>query len=126
PYLDPILCLGWLATSLMGAALKTRPVIFTTGGAGVGKTTLREVFRNVLDGAVFAVADTTAAGIYQHMRNDALMVLVDELENKPGSTKAQAVIDLARIAYSGDDMARGGQDHEGVQFKMYASFMFSA
>ena len=126
PYLDPLLCLGWLATSLMGAALKTRPVIFTTGGAGVGKTTLREVFRNVLEGAVFAVADTTAAGIYQHMKNDALMVLVDELENKPGSNKAQAVIDLARIAYSGDDMARGGQDHEGVQFKMYASFMFSA
>lgn len=126
PYLDPILCLGWLATSLMGAALKTRPVIFTTGGAGVGKTTLREIFRSVLDGAVFAVADTTAAGIYQRMKNDALMVLVDELENKPGSSKAQAVIDLARIAYSGDDMARGGQDHEGVQFKMYASFMFSA
>jgi hypothetical protein len=126
PYLDPVLCLGWLATSLMGGALKTRPVIFTTGGAGVGKTTLRELFRNVLDGAVFAVADTTAAGIYQKLKNDALMVLVDELENKPGSTKAQAVIDLARIAYSGDDMARGGQDHEGVTFKMYASFLFSA
>lgn len=126
PYLDPVLALGWMATSLMGAALKARPVIFTTGGAGVGKTTLREVFRKVLEGAVFSVADTTAAGIYQQMRNDALMVLVDELENKAGSSKAQAIIDLARIAYSGDDMARGGQDHEGVRFKMYASFMFSA
>lgn len=126
PYLDPALCLGWLATSLMGGALKTRPVIFTTGGAGVGKTTMRELFRNVLDGAVFAVADTTAAGIYQKLKSDSLMVMVDELESKPGSSRAQSVIDLARIAYSGDDMARGGQDHHGVTFKMHASFFFSA
>jgi len=126
PYLDPVLCLGWIATALMGGALKARPIVFTGGGAGVGKSTLHELIRNVLEGAVFAAVDTTAAGIYQRVKHDALPILVDELENKPGSTKAQSVIELARVAYTGGDIARGGADHEGTTFKMHNSFLFSA
>lgn len=126
PYLDPLLCLGWLATALMGGALKTRPIIFTTGGAGVGKSTLHELFRLVLEGAVITFADTTAAGIYQRVKQDALPVMVDELESKPGSSKGSAIIDLARIAYTGADMGRGGADHEAVGFKLQLSFLFSA
>lgn len=126
PYLDPVLCLGWLATALMGGALKVRPIIFTTGGAGVGKSTLHELFRNVLEGAVITFADTTAAGIYQRVKQDSLPVMVDELESKPGSSKGSAIIDLARIAFTGADMGRGGADHEAVGFKLWVSFLFSA
>lgn len=126
PYLDPVLCLGWIATALMGGALKARPIVFTGGGAGVGKSTLHEMVCNVLEGAVFAAVDTTAAGIYQKIKHDALPILVDELENKPGSTKAQSVVELARVAYTGGDIARGGADHEGTTFKMHNSFFFSA
>jgi hypothetical protein len=126
PYLDPVLCLGWIATALMGGALKARPIVFTGGGAGVGKSTLHELFRNVLEDAVFSAVDTTAAGIYQRVKHDALPIMVDELENKPGSTKAQSVIELARVAYTGGDIARGGADHEGTTFKMHNSFLFSA
>jgi hypothetical protein len=126
PYLDPVLCLGWLGTAFYGAALDTRPVVFTTGGAGVGKTTLHELFKLVLSGAVISFADTTAAGIYQRVKQDSLMVMVDELEAKAGAARPQAIIDLARIAYSGGDMGRGGADHEGVNFQLRNSFMFSA
>ncbi len=126
PYLDPVLCLGWIATAIMGGALKARPIVFTGGGAGVGKSTLHELLRNVLEGAVFAAVDTTAAGIYQRVKHDALPILVDELENKPGSSKAQSVIELARVAYTGGDIARGGADHEGTTFRMHNSFLFSA
>ncbi|YBV97541.1 hypothetical protein M1D80_11870 [Phyllobacteriaceae bacterium JZ32] len=126
PYLDPVLTLGWLVTALMGGALKARPIIFTTGGAGVGKSTLHELIKNVLTGAVFSSVDTTAAGIYQQVKQDSLPVMIDELESKANSMKAQSVIELARVAYSGGDISRGGQDHEGTLFTMRASFFFSA
>jgi hypothetical protein len=115
PFLDPILALGWMVTALMGGALKVRPIVFTTGGAGVGKSTLHELFKNVLDNVVFATVDTTAAGIYQRMKHDALPIMVDEMESKPGSTKATNVIELARVAYT-----------EGTTFRMHSSFFFSA
>ena len=126
PYIDPILVLGWIATALMGGALKARPILFTTGGAGVGKSTLQEFIRNVLDGAVIATVNTTAAGIYQRAKQDSLPFLVDELENKPGSTRAENVIELARVAYTGGDISRGGQDHEATTFTARNSFCFSA
>lgn len=126
PYLDPFLALGWIVTALMGGALKARPIIFTTGGAGVGKSTLHELIKHVLHNCVFSSVDTTAAGIYQQVKQDSLPVMVDELESKANSMKAQSVIELARVAYSGGDIARGGQDHEGTLFTMRASFFFSA
>lgn len=134
PYLDPLLTLGWLATSLMGGALGTidgikigaRPVLFTSGGFGVGKSTLKELLRSVLAGTVISLADTTAAHIYQRMGQDCLPVMVDELEAKAGSGKASAIIDLARIAYTGDEMGRGGSDHVPVGFSLRMAFAFYA
>lgn len=126
PYLDPVLVLGWIATAIMGGALKARPIIFTTGGAGVGKSTLHELLKKVLDRIVVTAVDTTAAGIYQRVKRDSLPVMIDELESKPGSTKASNVIELARVAYTGGDISRGGQDHEGTTFRVHNSFFLSA
>jgi hypothetical protein len=126
PYLDPLLMLGFLVTCYQSGALDQRPVVFTVGGAGVGKTTLHELMKNVLNNMVLSFANTTAAGIYQKLKHDAMPVMVDELENQPGRTQHQSIIDLARIAYSGGDMARGGADHEGVSFTLRSSFFFSA
>ncbi|WP_164743055.1 hypothetical protein [Mesorhizobium sp. Z1-4] len=126
PFLDPLLVLGWIATALMGGALKARPIVFTTGGAGVGKSRLQELVRSALDGAVINSVNTTAAGIYQRVKLDALPFMVDELESKPGSTRAESVIELARVAYTGGDISRGGQDHEATTFTARNSFFFSA
>lgn len=126
PYLDPILLLGWIGTALMGGALPARPIVFTVGGHGVGKSTLHELIKGVLNNVVFTAVDTTAAGIYQKVKHDALPFLVDELEAKSGSSKATSVIELARVAYTGGDISRGGSDHEGATFKMHTSFFFSA
>ncbi|AZN71848.1 hypothetical protein D5400_11680 [Georhizobium profundi] len=126
PYLDPLLLLGWIGTAFMGGALANRPIVFTTGGAGVGKSTLHQVTEAILDDAVHALVDTTAAGIYQHVKHDSLPVTVDELEAKKGSTKATAVIELARLAFSGGKMARGGASHDGTTFQARSCFMFSA
>lgn len=126
PYLDPILLLGWIATAIMGGALKARPVVFTTGGAGVGKSTLQELMKGALADIVTTSVNTTAAGIYQRGKHDALPFMVDELESKPGSTRAESVIELARVAYTGGDISRGGQDHEATSFTAQQSFLFSA
>jgi hypothetical protein len=126
PYLDPVLVLGWIATALMGGALKARPIVFTTGGAGVGKSRLQELVRSALEGAVITSVNTTAAGIYQRAKQDSLPFMVDELESKPGSTRAESVIELARVAYTGGDISRGGQDHEATTFTARNSFFFSA
>lgn len=126
PYLDPILVLGWIVTALMGGALRARPIIFTTGGAGVGKSRLHELVRSALDNVVITSVNTTAAGIYQRVKNDSRPVMVDELENKAGSGRAEAVIELARVAYTGGDISRGGQDHEATTFTARNSFFFSA
>lgn len=126
PYLDPILVLGWLATAIMGGALKARPVLFATGGAGVGKSTLQEMLKLSLDGLVTSSVNTTAAGIYQRAKYDSLPFMIDELESKPGSTRAESVIELARVAYTGGDISRGGADHEATSFTAQQSFFFSA
>ncbi|OBQ59589.1 hypothetical protein EFV37_22075 [Mesorhizobium loti] len=126
PYLDPVLVLGWIGTALMGGALKARPIIFATGGAGVGKSRLQEVVRSALAGAVTQSVNTTAAGIYQRAKTDSLPFMIDELESKPGSTRAESVIELARVAYTGGDISRGGQDHEATTFTARNSFFFSA
>ncbi len=126
PYLDPILVLGWIGVALMGGALKARPILFTTGGAGVGKSTLLELLRNSLHGAVTATVNTTAAGIYQRAKTDSLPFLVDELEAKAGSSRAESVIELARVAYTGGDISRGGQDHEATTFTARNAFGFFA
>lgn len=126
PYLDPVLFLGWVVCAYMGGALEWRPAVFTTGGAGVGKSTLHRITAAVLNKALFPLVDTTAAGIYQHVKQDSLPVTVDELEAKKGSSKAMAVIELARLASSGGRLARGGANHEGTTFQARNCFMFSA
>ncbi|MBG6173068.1 hypothetical protein IWQ55_001360 [Labrenzia sp. EL_208] len=43
PFLDPVLFLGWIVCAFMGGVLEWRPAVFTTGGAGVGKSTLHKI-----------------------------------------------------------------------------------
>ncbi|MCW5697905.1 MAG: hypothetical protein KIS96_14390 [Bauldia sp.] len=126
PYLDPVLVLGWLGCAIMGGALRQRPVVFTTGGAGVGKSTLQELLIGALGPMVTSTVNTTAAGIYQRAKMDSLPFMVDELESKAGSSRETAVIELARVAYTGGDISRGGADHEASTFMARQAFFFSA
>ena len=126
PTLDPLFILGWIATGFMGAALEVRPMVFTTGGAGVGKSTLHNLIRAIFGPVLFSTANTTAAGIYQAIGQDSRPVAVDEFESRAGSFKEQAIIELARQSYSGAKLYRGGANHEGVEFELRSPFMFSA
>ena len=126
PELDPRLVLGWLMTAKIGGALPRRPVLFVHGGEGAGKSTLQELMRAVMCGALIATAETTQAGIYHHLKQDSIAILIDELEAKDDTRVVDKILSLARIAYSGDKMHRGGKDGVGKEFALTSSFMASA
>lgn len=126
PSLDPLLLLGWIGCAFLGGALEWRPTVFFTGDRGVGKSKLQSIIKAVLGQALHASADTTAAGIYQRVKQDSLPVAVDELEADADNRRVIAVIKLARLAASGAMMFRGGSEHEGVEFRACNAFAFSS
>lgn len=126
PELDPLLMLGWICAAMVGGALDWRPTLFVTGDKATGKSTLQGTSQAILGDATVHAVETTAAGIYQVLKQDSLPVTLDELEADANVSKVKAVIELARVASSGGRMLRGGQDHSGRQFDLRCPFMFSA
>ena len=127
PDADPVLMLGWMAAAILGGALEWRPLIWITGDKATGKSTLQKFTRGIMgDDAVIASSDSTAAGIWQRVGHMTLPVALDEIEASTDNRKAQGIINLARQAGSGDQMLRGGSDHNGASFTVRNCFMFSS
>lgn len=126
PKVDPVLLLGWIGAAFLGGALPWRPSCFITGDKGTGKSTLQAWIKAILGGWLVQAVDTTAAGVYQRVREDAVAVAIDEMEAEADPRKSKAVLKLARIAASGGLMLRGGDSHEGVEFKARSCFVFSS
>lgn len=126
PRIDPILFVGWIGAGMLGGALPWRPSMFLVGDKGTGKSSLQELVAGIFGEGLVSTPDTTPAGIYQRIGNDALPIAVDELESDPGGGRAMGVVKLARLAASGGLMLRGGSDHAGVEFQARSTFLFSA
>jgi hypothetical protein len=129
PLADPLFLLGFAAMALVGGALVERPVVWITGDKGTGKSTLTDkdgVISYLFGEKSLTTSDTTAAGIYQPLKHDTVLVQVDELENKRENKRAQAVVELARAAYRGALVLRGGADGHGSDFVLRAPFLFSS
>ncbi|MEL6288574.1 MAG: hypothetical protein AAFQ35_07325 [Pseudomonadota bacterium] len=126
PEVDPVLMLGWIGVAFLGAALDWRPMVFVTGDKASGKSTLQDVVKALLGDWLIKSADTTAAGIYQRVGQDCVPVAVDEMESDNDPRRAVALVKLARIAASGDDMLRGGDSHKGTGFQARNAFLFSS
>ena len=126
---DARLLLGWIVASMMAGALKVRPLAWVTGEKGTGKSSLvgeRGVIHSVFGAGILMTANTTAAGLYQKIEYDSLPVAIDEIEAKRGNQKTEAVIELARQAYSGGMVLRGGADHEGKEFRAMCPVLFGS
>lgn len=93
---------GWVALAPMCGALKWRPHIWLTGGAGCGKSTVLNDFVHVLMNGtdVFAQGSSSEAGIRQTLKADALPVLFDESEQNDDREKARVQGILALIRQS--------------------------
>lgn len=123
---DPVLLLGWIGAAMIGGALKWRPLVWTTGGKGTGKSTLHDLIRYIFGDALVPVSDSSAAGIWQKIGRASLPVTFDELEAEEDNRKQQAIIKLARMAASGGLILRGGADHNSTEFVARSCFFFSS
>ncbi len=124
--LASILKLGWLASSLAGAALAFRPVLWLTGDAGDGKTTLIELVQLVLSGGFVHASDATESGVSSTLGYSTKAVLLDEAEDEGNTRRVHALIKLARQAASGGSKLRGSSDHQAHAFNAKSSFMFGS
>lgn len=92
---------GWIALAPMCGALKWRPHIWLTGGAGCGKSTVLNVAHHLLGGLdLYVQGNSSEAGIRQTLRADARPVLFDESESNEESDarRVQNVLSLIRQA----------------------------
>jgi hypothetical protein len=75
---------------------------------------------------MYAKGGTTAASIRQHNQNDALPVIIDDMEsdNPKNYDINQGVINLMRQSSSSDEakLYKGTSDHEGAEFTTNSSF----
>jgi hypothetical protein len=126
PELDPLLFMGWLGAAILGGAIEWRPVIFVTGDAGQGKSTLQRLAKLVLGDMLVQATDATAASVYQRFKVDALPVAIDEMEAETDTRRADTMIKMARAAASGGEIARGGDKGTPTEFKARSCFMFSS
>ncbi len=127
PDLDPVLALGWAGAAMLGGASPWRPLMWTSGGFGTGKSTLQEFIKSLLGpNGILQTSDTTAAGIRQVLKYDSRPVGLDEAEADEDNRKMKALVKLARDAATGALSIRGGSDHEASMFTLRSCFLFSS
>ena len=129
PHVDAFLLLGWMGCAMFGGALPWRPLVWVTGDAGTGKSTLQGLIGQILggEGALIQSSDATPASLWQMLGFDALPVALDEVEpDVDARAKVLGVIKLARQMASGGVILRGGADHKGSEFKARSCFLLSS
>jgi hypothetical protein len=127
PDIDPVLVLGWIGIAFLGGALEWRSSIVLLGDKGTGKSTLQNALRDLFGDGLLKTGNTSAAGIRQVLRNDARPVDVDEMENEAETQRRiKEIIQMMRVAASGDRAFRGGADHKAVEFQLRSAFMLAA
>jgi hypothetical protein len=120
-----LMLLGWIASAIVGGALRWRPLMWLTGEAASGKSMLFALISAVL-GDLIMSEDTSPAFVRTKLGQSTKPVLLDEAENSPNSRRALGLIETARIAASGGSTGRSSADHRTVQTTLRSSFLFSS
>lgn len=121
---------GWCVLAPVCGALPWRSHIWITGPASAGKSTVMKniIGRVVGPVALYADGTTTEAGLRQSINHDARPVIFDEAESEDKTQAAaiQRVLQLARIASSGGEIVKGGQDGQARTYSVRSAFCFSS
>lgn len=126
------LLLGWVVLAPICGALRWRPHIWLTGGAGTGKSAILDRYITPLlgDFAVLVSGCTTEAGLRQSIGSDALPVVFDEAESneRTDQLRMQAVLSLARVASSesGAALLKGSPSGEVSRYRVRSMFLLSS
>lgn len=123
---------GWAFLAPLGGALKWRPHIWLTGGAGSGKSTIMSEFLNpmIRGYCEYAQGSSTEAGVRQELGSDAIPVLMDETESndKREKQRIEGLLALARQS-SSESQARtlkGTAVGTSMQYHIRSMFCFSS
>ena len=123
---------GWIMLAPICGALRWRPHVWITGGAGSGKSTvMSEIVRRCLGRAcLFVQSETSAAGVRQRLENDALPVVFDEAESETQRAAARIgdIMSLVTQASSetGAEIVKGSSGGKAMAFQVRSSFIFSS
>jgi putative DNA primase/helicase len=123
---------GWVTLAPICGALRWRPHVWLTGGAGSGKSVILDRYVSVLlgDMRLVLVGSSTEAGIRQSLRSDALPVVLDEAESneKADQQRIQSILALARVASSESQAAtvKGTPAGEVSRFQVRSMFLLAS
>ncbi len=123
---------GWCILAPICGALKWRPHIWLTGGAGTGKSWIfKYIVRRMLGQCALAVqSETTEAGIRQILGHDALPIVFDEAEGheRRDSDRIQTILNLMRAASAEDGgiMAKGSAGGTAKTYRIRSCFAFAS
>jgi len=126
-----LLC-GWVVLSPICGALKWRPHVWLSGGAGSGKTTVLSDFVVPLLGSMghHVQGESTEPGVRQTLKADAMPVVFDEAEQneKRDNDRIQMILGLMRQASSesGAIVAKGTASGEAKTYKIRAMFCLAS
>ena len=130
--IDRYLYIGWCVIAPFCGALRYRPHLWVDGKSDMGKTWLStEILRPMLGSTAVSVkGKTTAAGIVQRLKSDALNVVIDEAfgENPNDVERLQQIIELARNTFVDDasEVLKGNTQQTGVSFQVRGCFALSS
>lgn len=118
--------LGFIFQAKIFSYLNWRTHIWISAPHGTGKSTVMSFLHSLLDNSLL-VQDTTASGLSQSIKNDAMPTLVDEGEGDEKNT--QQLVALARLSSSngGAKKLRGTQSNTGsVSYNFNSVFCFAS
>ena len=126
------LLLGWVVLAPICGALRWRPHLWLTAGAGSGKSQILDRFVAPLLGdlSLVVVGATTEAGLRQTICCDAMPVVFDEAESneKGDQQRMQAILSLARVASSESsaEMLKGSPSGDVSRYRVRSMFLMSS
>ncbi len=126
------LLLGWVVLAPICGALRWRPHLWLTAGAGSGKSQILDRFVAPLLGdlSLVVVGATTEAGLRQTICSDAVPVVFDEAESneKGDQQRMQAILSLARVASSESsaEMLKGSPSGDVSRYRVRSMFLMSS
>lgn len=103
-------CATW-AQTLWGF----RPLVAITGPSNSGKTSFFLLLEALFGKLALRSSSSSAAGILQHVRRSAKIILLDEFED---SIHRKKVLELFRLSSRGDKRLMGTTTHSGQDFNL--------
>lgn len=128
---DCIRCLAWSVLAPFCGALSWRPTGLITGKSNSGKTTaLNFIIRPLSMAETCSGTDSSAAGIRQHNRADAIGIIVEEAEVRNDKQRVNRDEQFAYARQCTSDDApqawKGTVDGQGSNFGSEKMFLFAA